>query len=166
MIINDQTGCDRHTFAGVCAAVVDGMRRELAVHPDLEPREATAFLESHFGERTRPGGRLRASEHDYPDPLLMLPGENRPLPNPFRFVFQPPPYLSTEVPAIIGRAHGDLHTENLLRWRVDLAGRSWRRPCSNDSSTASRPRGAGSRARRCAGGRVETSVARLSGSPS
>ncbi|MGE5156003.1 MAG: hypothetical protein ACM3JP_00720 [Betaproteobacteria bacterium] len=119
----EPVACDRHTFAGVCAAVVDGMLRELAVRPDIEAQEASAFLESHFGDRTRPGGRLRALAHNYPDPFLLLPGENRPLPNPFRFIFQPPPHLSIEVPAIVGRAHGDPHTENILvRVEPDIHG--------------------------------------------
>jgi tetratricopeptide (TPR) repeat protein len=79
--------------------------------------------------------------------LLELPGENEPLPNPWRLFAKDLPAARRKIHYLVGRTHGDLHGDNVLvpqydgvvdadRFRlIDLATYDARAPLSRDLAT-------------------------------
>jgi hypothetical protein len=135
--------CDRESFAQICVRVTAGILGGLAGAPSIERMTLTQFLARHFADRTQPGTRLSDTYNRYRGNSLQLEGEPELLPNPFQYAFAPPSFLDTEVRAIVGRAHGDLHTGNILVrsrpqiepdrfYLVDLARYQDRAPLSAD----------------------------------
>ncbi|MFI1411566.1 hypothetical protein ACH4Y0_16905 [Streptomyces sp. NPDC020707] len=79
--------------------------------------------------------------------FLKLPGEETPLPNPWRLFTENTPAAQREIDYLVGRTHGDLHGDNVLvpehnkivvpeRFRlIDLATYDPRAPLSRDLAT-------------------------------
>ncbi|MEH1058703.1 hypothetical protein V6U89_26265 [Micromonospora sp. CPCC 206171] len=115
------TACDRASFAAVCTSVVHGLLAGWAGHPALQEVPVAEVLRRHLLHRLDPGQPLHDEAARWPERWLHLPGEPRPLPNPFGLARDggltaglPPVQL------VVGRAHGDLHPENILvRTEVD-----------------------------------------------
>ena len=107
--------CDRDSFAAVCAAVVRGLLVDWAGKPALAEMTVAEALRAHLLHRLNPGQPLHDQAARWPERWLTLPGESRPLPNPFSLIHDP---TLTErlgpVQVVVGRAHGDLHPENIL----------------------------------------------------
>ncbi|GGM76374.1 hypothetical protein ACFFX1_52755 [Dactylosporangium sucinum] len=108
------TPCDRGSFAAVCTAVVRGLLADWAGEPVMEAVAVGEVLRRHLLHRLEPGQPLHAEVQRWPEPRLDLPGELRSLPNPFALVRDPVLTAGRSVPLLTGRAHGDLHPENIL----------------------------------------------------
>jgi hypothetical protein len=135
--------CAPEVFVRFCGRVTRVVLHDWAGKPDLEPMTAARYLREHLLNRLDDGRPLnivaRLFEHDW-----LLIGEDRePLPNPFTLLSDSGPGGSLRVMALLGRAHGDLHTGNLLvpvttltedaPFRlIDLAKYSLRAPLARD----------------------------------
>ncbi|MFI7662856.1 hypothetical protein ACIBTW_28660 [Micromonospora parva] len=109
------TPCDRGSFADVCTAVVRGLLAGWAGKPTLHEMPVAEVLRRHLLHRLQPGQALHAEAARWPARWLVLAGEPHPLPNPFALVHDP--VLTARlapVQLVVGRAHGDLHPENIL----------------------------------------------------
>lgn len=107
--------CDRGTFAGVCTAVVRGLLVDWAGKPTLHEVPVAEVMRRHLLHRLDPGQPLHAAANLWREPRLSLPGEPGPLPNPFALARDPTLTAGLEpVQLVVGRAHGDLHPENIL----------------------------------------------------
>lgn len=120
--------------------------------PDYESKHSTLadLLESELGDCFRTGGWLRDWARDrgllVPE-LLQLPDEDMPLPNPWWLFAEDRPETQANLHYLVGRAHGDLHGDNVLvpvrKGRVlatgflliDLATYERRAPLSRDLAT-------------------------------
>jgi hypothetical protein len=108
------TACDRESFAAVCTAIVRGLLADWAGKPALEEAPVGEVLRRHLLHRLDPGQALHAEADRWPERRLDLPGEPRPLPNPFALMRDPTLSARLAPIQLVGRAHGDLHTENIL----------------------------------------------------
>ena len=107
--------CDRDSFAAVSAAVVRGLLADWAGKPELVEMPVADVLRRHLQHRLDPGQPLHAEASRWPEPWLTLPGEPHRLPNPFALANQSELTAGrAPVPLVVGRAHGDLHPENIL----------------------------------------------------
>ncbi|MEV4630655.1 hypothetical protein AB0J90_30765 [Micromonospora sp. NPDC049523] len=109
--------CDPPTFAAACARVVRGVLNEWAGPPFTPPGETwdlPHFFRQHIFDQMDEGGRLHGWADRHQGSYLSLPGESTLLPNPFAVArgefFDP----AVVVRPLIGRTHGDLHTDNAL----------------------------------------------------
>lgn len=108
--------CDSRTFAEACGAVVAGVLHEWNGLPQVIRTRQTVdeFLRQHVHGQLEPGGRLHALSQRHPGTTIELPGEEQPLPNPVALARGE--YFGGQqiVRTIVGRSHGDLHTDNIL----------------------------------------------------
>jgi tetratricopeptide (TPR) repeat protein len=84
---------------------------------DSEQSTLADLLACELGDSFRAGGWLRdwAQQHDLLVPaFLELPDEEAPLPNPWRLFAEDSPATRGEIHCLVGRAHGDLHGDNVL----------------------------------------------------
>jgi hypothetical protein len=116
--------CDSRTFAEACGVVVAGVLHEWNGLPQVIGTRQTVdeFLRQHVHGQLEPGGRLHALSRRHPGTTIELPGEQQPLANPVALARGE--YFGGQqiVRTIVGRAHGDLHTDNILvktRPRID-----------------------------------------------
>ncbi|WP_462186650.1 toll/interleukin-1 receptor domain-containing protein, partial [Frankia sp. CcWB2] len=72
------------------------------------------ILARQLAERLAPDSRLRRIAAAYPGLTIDAEGEDHPLPNPFALVLDPSRTDGIRIPAFVGKAHGDLHIENIL----------------------------------------------------
>jgi hypothetical protein len=107
---------DPDGFARACGSVVGTVLREWAGHPHApDAVDVTTFLRKHVDNHLADPTRLLPYVRRYPDGTINLEGEPRPLPNPFAlatgsFFFKHAPLVHM----LSGKAHGDLHVENIL----------------------------------------------------
>jgi hypothetical protein len=106
--------CDSAAFAAMCGKIVDRVLTGWQGKPALERRSAPAFIADHLSGRQSRKGILRNAAAALTAPALQLPDEPGPLPNPLRLAFHDQVTDGRIVQALLGRAHGDLHTENIL----------------------------------------------------
>ncbi|WJK33086.1 hypothetical protein [Solwaraspora sp. WMMA2065] len=109
--------CDSQTFAQACANVVAGVLGDWNGQPyqlDHDPWTVDGFLRRHIFDQMEPGGRLHSWAQRFQGTEMTLDGEPGPLPNPFAAAQGR--YFSPElrIYPIVGKAHGDLHTDNAL----------------------------------------------------
>jgi hypothetical protein len=108
--------CDSRTFAGACGVVVASVLHEWNGLPQVMRTRQTVdeFLRHHVHGQLEPGGRLHALSQRHPGTTIELPGEQQPLPNPVALARGE--YFGSQqiVRTIVGRTHGDLHTDNVL----------------------------------------------------
>jgi hypothetical protein len=103
--------CDGDTFAALCGRIVRGVLVDWAGRPTTRTTTAAGFLRLNLGERLAEGKPLAEEARRLTGSHLDLPGEDRPLVNPFGLIANPG---SDTVRALVGRTHGDLHPENIL----------------------------------------------------
>ncbi|MYU11439.1 hypothetical protein GTZ78_12175 [Streptomyces sp. SID8361] len=84
---------------------------------DIERATVAELLKSELGDGFKTDGWL----HDWArkrrlltSDLLELPGENEPLPNPWRLFAKDTPAAQRKIHYLVGRTHGDLHGDNVL----------------------------------------------------
>jgi hypothetical protein len=110
----EQLSCTPGVFVGFCAHVVRTVLHDWAGKPQLEPMNAVRYLEGHLLSRLDGGQPLRVIsgllDHDW----LLVGDDREPQPNPFILLRDDGPGESIPVKALLGPAHGDLHTGNLL----------------------------------------------------
>ena len=116
--------CTAQTFADCCGAVVSGLLGDWAGRPYAPARLTVAeFLRRHILDQLEPGGRLHGWSAEHAGGEVEVPGEGRPLVNPFALARGAYFGADPVVPALVGRCHGDLHTDNVLvqvRPRLDV----------------------------------------------
>lgn len=109
----EPVSCSPEAFAGFCARVVHVVLHDWAGTPDPEPMSTARYLREHLQNRLDDGRPLHTIasrlEHDW-----LLIGPDRDLePNPFLLLRDDGPG-ELRVTALLGPAHGDLHTGNIL----------------------------------------------------
>ncbi|WP_261571215.1 toll/interleukin-1 receptor domain-containing protein, partial [Frankia gtarii] len=107
-------------FAEISAAVVRSVLGEWAGPTRLPPMDVPAILRRQLGDRLAPGSPLHRLAAAHPGPTVTTEGEDHPLPNPFALVRDAGRSAGVWLPTFVGRAHGDLHVENILiptAWR-------------------------------------------------
>ncbi|MFC7760844.1 hypothetical protein ACFQY4_24580 [Catellatospora bangladeshensis] len=109
-----RTGSDEESLPTACAHIVRSVLGEWAAHRDTKIMDVPAFLRLHVRDRLGPGGDLHALASTRTAATLELPGEPGPLANPLRLVTDPAMTAGRRIVAVTGKAHGDLHTENVL----------------------------------------------------
>jgi hypothetical protein len=111
-----EPGCDPGTFARACGGVVGGILSEWTGRPRIAPERFTVerFLRAHVLDQMAPGGRLHALSLRYASDEINVPGEPEPLPSPFALARGAYSGGTPVIPALVGRCHGDLHTDNVL----------------------------------------------------
>lgn len=139
----EPVACAPDVFVRFCGRVTRVVLRDWAGKPDLERMTGAEYLREHLLNRLDKGRPLsiisRRLEHDW----LLIGDDPEPLPNPFILLRKSGPGASLQVMALLGRAHGDLHTGNLLApvttltedapFRlIDLAKYSSRAPLARD----------------------------------
>ncbi|WP_147317708.1 hypothetical protein [Streptomyces spongiicola] len=110
------TACTSAEFAGICGTLVSGVLggwngRPLTARGELTVAE---FLRLHIQDQLEPGGRLHALSREHRTDLIEIAGESRPLVNPFALARGALFGDRRLVRALVGRTHGDLHTDNAL----------------------------------------------------
>ncbi len=110
----EPVACSRDEFAEVCGSICYAILSEWAQRPVLEVMPASEFIQRHLQYRATEGHSLYRLARDWTMSRISFDGEPAELINPFRLVFDIPRQFDVPVPAILGRAHGDLHTENIL----------------------------------------------------
>lgn len=123
-----QSHIDPGTFARVCGEVVSGILNGWTGPARIaeQPFTVAGFLRRHVLDQMEPGGRLHALSQRYPGDEIDVPGEAAPLPNPFALARGAYYGDAALLPALVGRTHGDLHTDNVLvRVRPAVDGRDF-----------------------------------------
>ncbi|BCJ75421.1 hypothetical protein CS0771_49650 [Catellatospora sp. IY07-71] len=109
-----RTGSDEDALPTACAHIVRSVLGDWAAHRDTRTMDVPAFLRLHVRDRLDPGGDLHAMASARTAAALDLPDEPGPLANPLRLVTDSTMTAGRRVVAVVGKAHGDLHTENVL----------------------------------------------------
>jgi hypothetical protein len=108
----EPVSCSPEAFVGFCTEVVRAVLHDWAGSPDPEPMSSAAYLREHLQTRFDEGRPLRAIagrlEHDW----LLIDRDLEP--NPFILLREDGPAAALRVIALLGPAHGDLHTGNIL----------------------------------------------------
>ncbi|WP_329173010.1 hypothetical protein [Streptomyces sp. NBC_01477] len=120
---------DSATFTAACGQVVAGVLGDWAVHPDMDekqpPLTVAAFLDLHLAGQFAPGGRLHPYALLHQGDRTHSEPDGRDLPNPFA-VAQGRYFSDTGlIRPLLGKTHGDLHTDNALirvRPAIDTSG--------------------------------------------
>ncbi|MEU8897057.1 hypothetical protein [Nocardia sp. NPDC048505] len=121
-----EISCTPGIFTDSCRSIVAGVLNEWAGPPFLRPQlewHLAAFFERHLFDQLEPEGRLGSWARDHPTDLIRVEGEPEPLPNPFA-VAQGRLLAEVRLAPLLGRSHGDLHTDNALirvRPRIEAA---------------------------------------------
>jgi hypothetical protein len=111
--------CSPEQFAGACRDIVHGVLHSWAGPPYIpgsvdQVWTVHRFLRAHIGDQMDPGGRLHEFTHRYQGEVVQIPGETQPLPSPFALAKGTYFSDSVTVDSIVGRTHGDLHSDNAL----------------------------------------------------
>lgn len=107
--------CDGDTFAGICGGIVHSV---LAEWQDGKPAttrmSVPEFLGTHLADRHHRPGRLHDAVATMTAPTIRFRGRPEAFVNPFALLHDNDTDEPFIVRALVGRAHGDLHTENVL----------------------------------------------------
>lgn len=117
------TDFEATVFARAIGDLVAGVLGRWNGRPRASRKNLTVadFLHRHLHDQLEPGGRLHALSQRHAEDVIELPGESVPLPNPLALARGAYFGDAAIVRAIIGRTHGDLHTDNvLLRVRPEV----------------------------------------------
>lgn len=108
--------CSAADFARICGTVVSGVLKPWNGRPRTARRKFTVaeFLRLHIQDQLEPGGRLHALSMEHFTNHIEIAGEDRPLVNPFALARGAMYGDRRIVRGLIGRTHGDLHTDNVL----------------------------------------------------
>lgn len=111
-----ELGCKPETFTDACRSIVAGVLGEWAGRPFIPPHEQwspATFFRWHLTDQLNPGGRLFEWANEHRTDLIRVHGEPNPLPNPFAMA-EGRLLADTVITPLVGRSHGDLHTDNAL----------------------------------------------------
>lgn len=111
-----EISCSPETFAHACQAIVAGVLGEWAGPPFIPAHEEwnlATFVRWHIFDQPQPGGRLADWAQRYSSDTVRVDGESGPLPNPFA-VAAGRLFADVAITPLVGRSHGDLHTDNAL----------------------------------------------------
>lgn len=108
-----RTGGSPDLFADTAAGIVRSVLTEWA-SPQTANMTVPEFLGRHLLHRLDPGQELHPLSLAWPDPTIVVPGEALPLANPLRLAVDPAMTGRRQIRAVLGKAHGDLHMENVL----------------------------------------------------
>jgi hypothetical protein len=111
--------CSPEVFADACRAIVHGVLHDWAGSPYIAPPPGDAwtvpdFLRAHIGDQLAPGGRLHEIARKHQGEQVRVANEAEPLPSPFALATGKYFADTVTVQAIVGRTHGDLHSDNAL----------------------------------------------------
>src|SRR4029453_15259031 len=103
--------CSSEAFVSFCEEVVRAVLNDWAGHPDLEPMGNAEYLRLLLLQKGLDGGGplhviAERLEHDW----LLIGPDQKVEPNPFLLLRD----TERTFPALLGRAHGDLNTGNIL----------------------------------------------------
>ncbi|MEU4745473.1 hypothetical protein AB0G02_34115 [Actinosynnema sp. NPDC023658] len=105
----DPVSCSPEVFVDFGVRLVRTVLRQWAGAPDIERVGTDRYLRDHLKSRLDPGKPLRAIadrlEHDW----LVIGDDKQAVPNPLVLLRD-----GTAVTRLLGRAHGDLHTGNVV----------------------------------------------------
>ncbi|WP_133150540.1 TIR domain-containing protein [Frankia canadensis] len=103
-------------FAQAGGAVVRSVLADWAGPPRLERLAVPVILRRQLGHRLAPGGALWRLAAEHPGPTIAVDDEEHLLPNPFALLLDGDAGAGAGIrlPTFVGRAHGDLHVENIL----------------------------------------------------
>lgn len=106
--------CSSEAFVSFCVEVVRAVLDDWAGHPAVEPMGSAKYLRLHLQARLDEGQPLQTIagrlEHDW----LIIGPDRKVEPNPFVLLRDDGPAAALRIPALLGRAHGDLNTGNIL----------------------------------------------------
>ncbi|MDG5807963.1 hypothetical protein P9869_36015 [Streptomyces ossamyceticus] len=108
--------CTPTDFAEICGTVFTGVLHQWNGRPHKARQAFTVaeFLGLHIHDQLEPGGRLHALSMEHCTDRIELAGERRPLVNPFALARGALFGGRRIVRGLVGRTHGDLHTDNVL----------------------------------------------------
>ncbi|MEV7307890.1 MULTISPECIES: hypothetical protein [Streptomyces] len=111
-----EIACTAGDFAEICGTVVRGVLHSWNGRPRTRPQAFTVaeFLGLHIQHQLEPGGRLHALSMEHRGDRIEIAGEVRPLVNPFALAGGALFGDRRIVRGLVGRTHGDLHTDNVL----------------------------------------------------
>ncbi len=109
--------CTPDVFADACRTIVRGVLYDWAGDPYSAPAlkwSVPKFLKSHISDQMAPGGKLFDVADRHQGDEITFSEEPEPLPSPFAVARGD--YFSADVmlQPLVGRTHGDLHTDNAL----------------------------------------------------
>ncbi|MEU0538278.1 hypothetical protein ABZ319_00255 [Nocardia sp. NPDC005978] len=120
--------CRPETFVDACRSIVAGVLGDWAGAPFIPPAagwDLKTFFGWHLFDQLEPGGRLAGWASDHDTELIRVEGEPGPLPNPFA-VARGRVLADARIRPVVGRSHGDLHTDNaLVRVRPQVDTDDW-----------------------------------------
>lgn len=108
----EPVSCSPDAFVGFCTEVVRAVLHDWAGSPDPEPMSAAGYLREHLQGRLDEGRPLRAIAGRLEHEWLLIDRDLEP--NPFILLREDGPAALLRVIALLGPAHGDLHTGNIL----------------------------------------------------
>jgi hypothetical protein len=108
--------CTPKKFAEMCGTVFDGVLQPWNGRPRTAGQAFTVaeFLGLHIQDQLEPGGRLHSWSMEHRTNRIEIAGERRPLVNPFALARGALFGDHRIVRGLVGRTHGDLHTDNVL----------------------------------------------------
>ncbi|MEU8001319.1 hypothetical protein AB0B66_09195 [Catellatospora sp. NPDC049111] len=109
-----RTGGDADLFATTAAAIVRSVLSEWALVTHPAAMTVPQFAALHLKARLDPGGELYALRSAWTGHTMVVPDEKSPLTNPLRLVTDPAMTGGSRIGALLGKAHGDLHMDNIL----------------------------------------------------
>lgn len=101
-------------LARATAVILREILHEWTGRPNTRTRTAAQFVGVQLAERLSPGKPLHEMARSMTGRTIRVAGEPVELPNPFAFAEGRLPSAERPVRSLIGKAHGDLHTENIL----------------------------------------------------
>jgi hypothetical protein len=101
-------------FALTCRDVVHSVLTDWVERPRIQPSTVPAALDRMLAGRLQPGRPLHAAAQRLTGAVIEVENEDSPLPNPFALALDASLTAGLEVPVLVGKAHGDLHVENIL----------------------------------------------------
>jgi hypothetical protein len=108
----ESVSCSPEAFVGFCAAVIRAVLRDWAGPPDLAQLSAAGYLREHVQHRLDEGRPLHVIAGRLAHDWLLIDRDLEP--NPFILLREDGPAAALQVTALLGPAHGDLHTGNIL----------------------------------------------------
>ncbi len=101
-------------FAAASGTIIRSVLDGWVGRAQLPSMDVPDILRHQLGHRLAPGGALLRAADAHRGPTIHVEDEDDPLPNPFALVLDTDGPGLARLPTFIGRAHGDLHVENVL----------------------------------------------------
>ncbi|MCK9894142.1 toll/interleukin-1 receptor domain-containing protein [Frankia sp. AgB32] len=101
-------------FAEASAAITRSVLDGWAGRAQVPSMGVPDILRSQLGQRLAPGGARARAADAHRGCTITVEDEDGPLPNPFALILDTDRHGGLALPTFVGRAHGDLHVENVL----------------------------------------------------